>query len=79
MIGGTRAPQTMRMKGNDADATKVSNGALTKATTYAPIVKASDWNSIAKCCEMASCTVLEDVVMRVDTLPGLIVSITLTG
>jgi hypothetical protein len=47
--------------------------------TYRPITKANDWNNIAKCCDTASCTVFEEVVMRVETLPGLIVSMMLTG
>lgn len=72
-------PKTTRMNGSEAEATTVSSGPLTKATTYAPITNARDWKSIAKCCDMASCTVLEEVVIRVDTLPGLIVSITLIG
>jgi hypothetical protein len=67
------------INGSDADATTVSSGDLTKATTYSPIVKASDWKSIAKCCDIASWTVLAEVVMRVETLPGLMVSMTLTG
>jgi hypothetical protein len=33
-------------------------------------VKASDWKSSASCCEIPSCIVFEEVVMRVETLPG---------
>jgi hypothetical protein len=79
MKGGTRALYTTRMKGRDADATRVRSQLLINATTYRPMTKARDWNSMAKCCDTASWTVLEDVVMRVETLPGLIVSMMLTG
>lgn len=67
------------MKGSDADATSVSSQPLTNATTYRPMVSAIVWNNMAKCWDIASWTVFEDVVMRVDTLPGLMVSMTLTG
>jgi hypothetical protein len=79
MKGGNMAPAMRRMKGSEAEATTVSSGLLTKAITYAPITNARDWKSPAKCCDMASWTVLDEVVIRVETLPGLIVSITLIG
>lgn len=72
-------PYTTKMNGKAAEATSVNSHPLMKDTTYSPIVKASDWNNMAKCWEMASCTVFEDVVMRVDTLPGEIVSMVATG
>jgi len=72
-------PYTTRMNGSAAEATSVNNHPLIKDTTYKPIVNASDWNNMAKCCEMANWTVLDDVVIRVDTLPGDMVSMVATG
>lgn len=72
-------PYMTKMKGSAAEATRVNSHPLTKDTTYSPIVNASDWNSIAKCCEIATWTVFDEVVIRVDTLPGDIVSMVATG
>lgn len=67
------------MNGREALATNVSSQLLTKETTYRPTVNASDWKNRAKCWEIASWIVFDEVVIRVETLPGETVSILLTG
>jgi hypothetical protein len=79
MNGTMTRPVETNIKGTAALAMSVRSQLLMKATTYRPMVKANDWNNSATCCEVASWIALAEVVMRVLTLPGETVSITLTG
>ncbi len=67
------------MKGKDAEETSVRSQLLIKATTYSAMANEKDWNNVAKCWDIASWTVFEEVVMRVETFPGLMLSTTVTG